>query len=266
MHYYRIPPPARLAGFVKYFWSGAAAPGPDGELRHLSTAKSAARIIFHHEGRFGLETPDGGWAPTFLAGFQGQTTGHAAFVSPGASGIFGVELTPGAVPALFGMPATALTGAFAELGGVLGKTGEQWQRRMLSAAGDEERVQLAGDFLEKLAPQRANDPAAMAAKEMSAGGSTGGIDGWARRFHLSRRQFERLFKAGVGLSPGTFNRILRFEKAVGRMPGNLRLTDLAHQSGYYDQAHFIRDFRELAGLSPRAYRSAINGLPFPEEL
>lgn len=265
MQYYKIPPPAQLSGFVKCFWVGEMAPVPGKELRHLSIATGAARIVFHYEGRFGSETAGGGWEPSFLAGFQGQSAAHRQFVSAERSGIFGVELLPGSIPALFGMPATELTGAFAELGSVLGKTGDQWQRRMLSAAGNGERAQLAGEFLSALAPGRHAAIVAAAARELAFGGMDEGIDALAQRFNTSRRQFERTFRNGTGLSPGTYGRILRFERAVGKIPGNRRLTDVALDSGYYDQAHFIRDFRELAGMSPGQYRKAIAGLPFPEE-
>lgn len=265
MHYYRIPPPARLAGLVQYCWSGSLTPANGEELRHLSVAKSAARIIFHYEGRFGKEMPGGGWEPSFVAGFQGQTMEHAQFVSAEKSGIFGIELEPGALTALFGIPAPELTGRFEELGSVLGKKGAQWQARMLAAADNTERAVLAEAFLSSFIRKKDDVVITSAVRSLGQPGKEAGIEKLAERFHTSRRQFERLFKSAVGLSPGMYSRIRRFELAIGKMPGNDRLTDVALGAGYYDQAHFIRDFHELAGMAPGQYRKAISGLPFPEE-
>ena len=67
----------------------------------------------------------------------------------------------------------------------------------------------------------------------------------------SRRHFARRFATAAGLTPKAFARVLRFVRAkdlLGR-PG-LSLAEIALDAGYYDQAHFNRDFREFAGCTP----------------
>ena len=79
------------------------------------------------------------------------------------------------------------------------------------------------------------------------------IEDLAAQIDVSRRQLERLFLRDVGLPPKQFARITRFQRAIrllsdGASPA--RGTRAAHASGYADQAHFIRDFREFAGCAP----------------
>ena len=72
--------------------------------------------------------------------------------------------------------------------------------------------------------------------------------GWSRR-HLAAR-----FREHVGLPPKALARILRFERAAERLRRGADLADAALDSGYYDQAHFNRDFRAFAGVTPTEYR------------
>lgn len=70
---------------------------------------------------------------------------------------------------------------------------------------------------------------------------------------LSLRQFERKCKDRIGLPPKLFARLVRFSKAY-RLRENfpqLSWTNIAYECGYFDQAHFIRDFKEFAGVAPR---------------
>jgi AraC-like DNA-binding protein len=72
--------------------------------------------------------------------------------------------------------------------------------------------------------------------------------GWSRR-HLAAR-----FREHVGLPPKALARILRFERAAERLRRGADLADAALDSGYYDQAHFNRDFKAFAGVTPTEYR------------
>jgi AraC-like DNA-binding protein len=70
--------------------------------------------------------------------------------------------------------------------------------------------------------------------------------------NLSSRQLQRQFQDIVGVSPKALARAIRFEEIRKRLmfDPDQSLTDLAHEFGYTDQAHFIRDFKELADRTP----------------
>jgi transcriptional regulator GlxA family with amidase domain len=69
------------------------------------------------------------------------------------------------------------------------------------------------------------------------------------------RQLERGFEAVVGSTPKAFARAARFQQAQRRImfEPDVSLTQLAHECGYSDQAHFIKDFKAISGKTPGAY-------------
>lgn len=72
----------------------------------------------------------------------------------------------------------------------------------------------------------------------------------ARALGLSERQLERRFLRQVGITPKRFASLRRFERAVALAARSGSLTEVALEAGYYDQSHFIRDFRRYTGASP----------------
>jgi AraC-like DNA-binding protein len=80
------------------------------------------------------------------------------------------------------------------------------------------------------------------------------VDEIQQRTGYSPRHFIDLFHSTVGLTPKHFYRVQRFSNVLTRLArGGARLADVAAAAGYADQAHFSREFRELAGVAPSAY-------------
>ena len=75
---------------------------------------------------------------------------------------------------------------------------------------------------------------------------------------LSAKRFIERFKIEVGMTPKRYCRIRRFQRAVTMASRGCHVewTQVALDCGYFDQAHFIHDFRSFAGLTPTAYQSA----------
>lgn len=71
---------------------------------------------------------------------------------------------------------------------------------------------------------------------------------------VSIRQLDRLFRRYLGVSPKTFARVVRFQQALTllKSPTERTLAEVAAACGYYDQPHFVREFKAYAGVVPRA--------------
>ncbi len=75
----------------------------------------------------------------------------------------------------------------------------------------------------------------------------------AHQLYISRDALEKRFRASIGTSPKHFSSILRLRKAIAVHEPGKSLTDVALTAGYYDQAHFIRDFRAFTGQPPKQF-------------
>jgi len=69
-----------------------------------------------------------------------------------------------------------------------------------------------------------------------------------------RRQLERMFVKQIGVSPKQLGKLIRLQSALKRLLNEEEsLTQIAYDSDYYDQSHFIKDFKEFTGVSPKEF-------------
>jgi AraC-like DNA-binding protein len=89
------------------------------------------------------------------------------------------------------------------------------------------------------------------------------IDQLASHACLSIRQFERVFQQRIGLPPKRFSRMVRFAQAwiMKEQQPQISWIKIAHQCGYFDQMHLIRDFHEFAGVNPSVIESELLASP-----
>jgi transcriptional regulator GlxA family with amidase domain len=89
------------------------------------------------------------------------------------------------------------------------------------------------------------------------------ISALAHEVNLSDRQFGRVFRQIIGLPPKHFSRILRLNRVLNSPDYNaygMSLEQLANRHGYHDPSHLVREFQELAGMSPVGYFSGNHDL------
>ncbi|MEV7418952.1 helix-turn-helix transcriptional regulator [Streptomyces sp. NPDC089919] len=178
----------------------------------------------------------------------------------------GVRLPPGTAPALLGVPAYELLDRRVPLADVLrsGPAG--------AVAGAAARARAAegtgepGRALEALAAALAAgapppDPLAGAIVAGLAAGRS--VAEAAGAVGLGARQLHRRSLAAFGYGPKTLARVLRLRRALALVRRGLPAVEIAAAVGCADQAHLNREFRELAGTTPGAYRSANSETPAP---
>ena len=71
--------------------------------------------------------------------------------------------------------------------------------------------------------------------------------------HISQDPFEKRFRAQVGSTPKQYASIIRLRKLIDTFPAYSSLTEAAYEAGYFDQSHFIKDFRLFTGQTPKDF-------------
>lgn len=256
MLYETYAPPPMLAPYVRFFWALEASLEPGEEFVHRSMADGCVEMVFHYRSSFDEITNDGLLAASPIASIQAQSTSFRRFVTDRSFGIFGAYLYPFAIPRLFSLPAFDLTNISPDLGSVFGKKGSLLDEEVAAARDNTERVRAASRFLiKKLASSsRELSPVHTAVHTILHRKGNIDIPALAKEYGISKRQFERKFKEVAGLSPKLYSRVARFQAATHfKLSGRADLTEVAYACGYYDQSHFIHDFREFSGYTPKEY-------------
>jgi AraC-like DNA-binding protein len=256
MLYQTFKPPPLLAPYVRFFWALEADVTPGEEFVHRSTADGCVEIVFHYRAAFDEFNAEGKIEFSPLSNVQAQSTGFRRFVTRDSFGIFGCYLYPFAIPRLFSLPASDLTNISPDLESVLGADGRRLEQHVIAAANNEGRVEIVSRFLKaKLNATTRELPIIHRAihSVLDAKGSVNIVQ-MAREHSLSTRQFERKFKEFAGLNPKLYSRVIRFQAATQHKLNGIRdLTEIAYACGYYDQSHFINDFRQFSGYTPKEY-------------
>lgn len=256
--YREYPPPPALEGHVSCLWTLEGEPGREvGPDRVIPDG--CTELIWNLADRFRRYEGSKGPRRQESALLVGQIT-RPIYLAPGRRvSLVAVRFRPAALGAfLGGVHAVELTDLDLPLEDVVGHRLREVGER-LAAAPSGERIRLLGEVLTADVSRAAPvDPVVAAAVDWIA--STGGrirVGEVASRVGLSRRHLERQFLAAVGLTPKRLARIVRFRHLLGRLDEGDRFgwSGLALACGYYDQAHLIRDFRELADCTPGEYLS-----------
>lgn len=80
----------------------------------------------------------------------------------------------------------------------------------------------------------------------------------AKHSGLSERYIQKLYLSNIGISPAAFTSVIRFNKSLQLVLNTSQsLTEIAYDCGYYDQAHFIKEFRKFTGITPSVSRNSL---------
>lgn len=239
-----------LSHLVRFFWSLDSA--ESGAHPHRLIAETCPNIVFVLSGKF-IEA-DGSECPT--AHLAGALSGPMNMVGHGPFGLLGVYLWPWAVRAFFQLEPSQCRDRLIDLEQLCGDGIRELEQAIQHATTSQERVDHVLRFLlERFGESRSNTVLEPLVEAIHLSGTEASVEALITHSGLSRRSFERRFKDCTGFSPATYLRILRFQGTYRMLEnGTARsLTNVAHASGYFDQSHFIRDFKRFSGLNPRSY-------------
>ena len=259
--YVELAPPPPLDGLVQCVWflrgEMAGAPPqpvvPDGRME----------IVLHRAEPFAQVDAAGVARRQAAVLLAGQLTAPVHLVPQGSADVIGIRFHPAGAGTLLRIPSGAVAGQVVPLVDVEGRLEAALRcltdGRTVGRAdrSDQEIVEVIARILSRFVQR---EPQAMVTEAVRALGQPRAprIGELAARFGVTPRTLERRLVDAVGLAPKPLHRVLRFRRALRALERTPRgkWSEAAVRSGYFDQAHLIRDFRRFAGMPPSEFIAA----------
>ena len=248
-----------LRAWLGQLWAGGPASGCAATLQRERVLPTGnAHLVFRLAGPtlrlFGSAEDVGGRTIGHcIVGGAREVAYLRALDSPAWS--VGAELRPGAALALLGVPAPALAHSHWSLEDLWGADAARIRDRLMQCT--DAHVQLGlleEELLRRLSGEHGLHPAVvLGIVRLRAGCQVREV---VRESGYSHRRFVTLFREAVGLSPKAWSRVQRFRRVLDGLAAfpDGRLVAAAAAADYFDQPHFNREFRQIAGMTPADYR------------
>lgn len=255
MNYREIVPVPALQPYIKFVWlldgldaNHNAVPErifPDGCIELIfNLKKPLARI----DGTTLIQQPT-----SFVFG---QITKAMHILATNTYSVIAVRFTSFGLSAFTQIPSHEFKGIEVGLENLWGAEGKELEDRVNTLATDDAIDAIQHFFLARLKKQTHSlSSISSIVGLMEAQGGNQTVKHWADYANLSERQFNRIFNNVIGISPKEYLKITRFNKVLNLFneSNTEKLITIANQCGYYDQAHFIKDFKEYTGITPTGY-------------
>jgi len=223
---------------------------PSGEMQIIVTLREESLRMYDRDNADRYETIRG----SLLSGAQSEYT---IIDAPLRNSLMGVHFRPGGAYPFFPLPAGELQNTAVPLDALWGAQAETLRSRLLEARTPLEKFATLEQTLLKhlMQPAELHSAVAFALREFGANPGSSTVSSVTERLGLSANRFIEVFRDQIGLTPKVFCRIKRFQLALARIRAQEKVNwpAVALDCGYFDQAHFIHDFRAFSGINPSTY-------------
>ena len=259
MNYQTFQPHSDLASFIKCYWS-LEIPFQKDVQRQLVLPDGCIEMIFILGDDVKRYVSDEEFIIQPREMILGQIT-EPFYVEPtGCVKSFAVKFYPYGIANFVSNPIKDLANKETPLMHIFGEeSSQQMRKRIIKAADTHERINIVEElFLNKLSDATAIDAIVKTTVDslfLTRGNMS--INTLVKHDLSKRRQIERKFKKQIGISPKQLGKVIRLQAALKMLLNQTSesLTEVAYESDYYDQAHFIKDFKEFTGTTPKDFLS-----------
>jgi AraC-like DNA-binding protein len=253
---------AALAPFVKCIWSQESDRAIFNSGRERVLPDSCVELVFHFHDPFLTFFPDGSNALQPHAFVVGQMKRFLEIEPAGRMGIIAVRFLARGAYLFFRRPLNEVAAGIVDLEDIWKERAHELMERIALAPGMTERVAIIEETLLGLLAQNGRYDWIVDRCLQLIDAERGQINvaDLAVGLGLSNRQLTRRFQHTVGLCPKEYARVSRFLHVVRCLSDHepRTLTDTAVTCGYFDQAHFNHEFREMAGMAPGEFLNSPN--------
>lgn len=251
-----IQPKDELADFIMCYWT-LESPKNSTPEKNTIVPDGTMKLIFHYADTY-RHHPDGGDSIILPHCFLiGQLTKPYVVEPLGITGSFVVRFHPNGFLPFTTIPIKEMENTAISLDHLFGEIGTQLGEQILNARSTADRIALTEAFLlERLTSKNNIDKLVQSTVEtiLTAKGQLS-VSELSEQYDINRRQLVRKFSSAIGLSPKQLSKTYRLQSALQSLltDESSSLTEVAYQNDYFDQAHFIKDFKEFTGLTPKEF-------------
>ncbi|CAN5656350.1 helix-turn-helix domain-containing protein [soil metagenome] len=192
----------------------------------------------------------------------GVVKGKFVRLLSGKGRVFGVKFKPGAFYPFVQIPMVQFTDRSVRCEEILGPASQALEMALFALEDEAQMLELVENFLRQRLP--AQDEQVVLINQLVdriiADRTILKVDDLVQQFNIHKRALQRLFSQYVGISPKWVIKIYRLQEAAEQLVADAAVdwSQMALELGYFDQAHFIKDFKAIVGLSPTEYLSSIS--------
>jgi AraC-like DNA-binding protein len=256
MDYQTFEPSEDLAAFVKCYWT-LESPKEAIPEKQTIVPDGCLEMIFHYGDLYAQYAEDGNRIIQPRCFVFGQLSRPLEIEPTGVTGIFSVRFLPNGFLPFATFSIREMENTAVSLERLFGKEGLEMEQQVLRTHSTFERIKLVETFLlNRLTDSETVDRIVKSTIEtiLTANGQLS-IDELSKQTNINRRQLERKFSSTIGLSPKQLSKTIRLQATLKMLLNKnfTSLTALAYENEFYDQAHFIKDFKELTGFTPKEF-------------
>jgi len=210
---------------------------------------------------------DGAWESAFENSYLknpptelwGQLTKPLPIKSKGPQCMLGIRFLTHSAAYFFNDDIGLFNDRVYDLSDIMGAPAKNLHARLLETKQTADRITLVEKFLqERLSRNNRKAPGinkvASILTSIKKNAEADNVLRIARMHNITPRYLQKLFYSHTGLSPKSYNKINRFQLSLQLIAKNNQpFTSIAYDCGYFDQSHFIRDFKSFTGVTPSAY-------------
>ncbi len=249
-------PSIELAEFIKRYWTleGKKENAP---VKNTIVPDGTMKLIFHYGDTYKHHSQNGTITILPKCFLIGQLTKPYVIEPIGVTGSFVVQFKPNGFLPFTKIPIKELENSAITLDKLFGNNGIKLEDQILNSSSTLERIKIIETFLLKeLANKKTIDNVVKVTVDTIL--NTNGrfsVNDFSKSNTISRRQLARKFSSNIGLSPKQLAKIIRIQTTLKTLLNEecISLTDLAYENEYFDQAHFIKEFKEFTGLTPKEF-------------
>ncbi|MCQ4087641.1 helix-turn-helix domain-containing protein [Saccharibacillus sp. JS10] len=240
----RYDPAPELAGFVRHYWTVEWELDAAESYQQEVVPNPCANLVIEH-GRTSCYMP---------------STSRFSHLLQGKGSVFGVKFLPGGFYPFYRESLSELIGNSLPVDRVL-RSNAVALEQALDTTNDVGLCELMDMLLLEAKPQMDHETKLLSEifKAIAGRQDLTKVDELCKLFGIEKRNLQRLFSRRVGLTPKWVIRLHRLQEAAealdrGKEQGTrTKLLHLSQELGYHDQAHFIKDFKAVIGVTPEAY-------------